>query len=289
MKEMTTEIGSIKILIGVATATAADGTQRNLQVGSPVFAEDIITTGLASAIEIAFVDGSLLDLGGNSQAMLDSDVFDSQTPPQNLHVAQDDTSTLQHALLDGNDPSQIADPTSSGLELDNESNGSGDLIRVEHAEQLFPTFSEPNTVDVDDQILSNAPEAIVQTDEFQNIPPDQLPNFTNEIFAEKGSSTLKASEGADNFVWTKATVDASSVDTVLNFNIVEDTLDLSDLLSDNSHEIEGIEESGYLQIQINTSGTGSLVQSIDLPNIAVGGNAQLTLEGLISTGVINDG
>ena len=75
---MATEIGSIKTLIGTAIATSLDGTPRNLQVGDKVFASDIITTGAAGAIEIEFLDGSLMDLGRSSQAILDAEVFDPQ-------------------------------------------------------------------------------------------------------------------------------------------------------------------------------------------------------------------
>ncbi|MDQ7073538.1 MAG: retention module-containing protein [Gammaproteobacteria bacterium] len=73
---MATEIGIVNVLIGTATATSTDGTQRDLHVGDRVYADEVITTGAVSAIEIEFADGSLMDLGRNSQAFLDDTVFD---------------------------------------------------------------------------------------------------------------------------------------------------------------------------------------------------------------------
>ena len=49
---MATQIGIVKALIGTATATATDGTSRNLQVGDSVYADELVTTGMAGAIEL---------------------------------------------------------------------------------------------------------------------------------------------------------------------------------------------------------------------------------------------
>ena len=69
---MATQIGIVKTLTGEVTATAADGSIRTLQVGDRVYANELISTGQAGALEIEFSDGSIMDLGRNSQAMLDS-------------------------------------------------------------------------------------------------------------------------------------------------------------------------------------------------------------------------
>src|SRR5690554_7811144 len=98
---MATEVGIISALIGTATATAVDGTVRNLQVGDKVYPNEIITTGFAGAIEVEFTDGSVMDLGRNSQAVLDSETFDfdSVTPPVAAGVdVVDDIEAIQQAL-----------------------------------------------------------------------------------------------------------------------------------------------------------------------------------------------
>ncbi len=93
---MATEIGVVKALIGAVTATSTDGSVRTLQVGDVVYANDLISTGAEGAIEIEFADGSVMDLGRSSQALLDSEVFDPVnidaffythlTLPTNKHV-----------------------------------------------------------------------------------------------------------------------------------------------------------------------------------------------------------
>ena len=113
---MATEIGSIKTLIGTAIATSLDGTPRNLQVGDKVFASDIITTGAAGAIEIEFLDGSLMDLGRSSQAILDAEVFDPQQTTQIVDTQDNDVDALQQALLDGTDPTQAGEATAAGAD-----------------------------------------------------------------------------------------------------------------------------------------------------------------------------
>ena len=72
---MATQIGVITAVVGTVTATAEDGSIRTLQAGDRVYANEVISTGPAGAIEIEFAAGSVMDLGRDSQAMLDSAVF----------------------------------------------------------------------------------------------------------------------------------------------------------------------------------------------------------------------
>jgi VCBS repeat-containing protein len=111
---MTTEIGNVKGLIGTVTATAADGSQRTLQVGDKLFANEIVSTGAAGAVEIEFADGSIMDLGRSSQTMLDNEVFDPQQTAQAQTAVPDDVEALQQALVDGADPTQVGEATAAG-------------------------------------------------------------------------------------------------------------------------------------------------------------------------------
>lgn len=88
---MTMETGNITTLIGTAVASAMDNSQRSLQAGDDIFHGEIITTGPSGAIEIEFVDGSVMNLGRSSQAIIDNDVFNLQdlliaTSSQGLEV-----------------------------------------------------------------------------------------------------------------------------------------------------------------------------------------------------------
>ena len=70
------QIGVVTVSYGTATAEGADGV-RELTADSPIFADDVISTGDAgSAVEIKFTDGALLSQGPNSSIILDTYVFD---------------------------------------------------------------------------------------------------------------------------------------------------------------------------------------------------------------------
>ena len=129
---MANEIGIIKTLIGTAVATAADGSQRTLQAGDRVFQDEVITTGAAGAVEVEFSDGSVMTLGRNSQAILDTDAFDPQAVAQAPSDADSDVAALQQALLDGADPSQIGDATAAGAGNTAGGNEGTNIVQVIH-------------------------------------------------------------------------------------------------------------------------------------------------------------
>ncbi len=125
---MATQIGVVKAMIGEVTATAADGSIRTLQLGDMVYANELISTGTGGAVEIEFADGSVMDLGRNSQAMLDSEVFD----PNAAAVAEtasedvpDDVAAIQQALLEGEDPTEIGEATAAGAGVEGGNEGPG--------------------------------------------------------------------------------------------------------------------------------------------------------------------
>ena len=138
---MATEIGSIKTLIGTAIATSLDGTPRNLQVGDKVFASDIITTGAAGAIEIEFLDGSLMDLGRSSQAILDAEVFDPQQATQIADTEDSDVDALQQALLDGTDPTQAGEATAAGADSQQSGDEGASSVTIDYLAPEAPVTS----------------------------------------------------------------------------------------------------------------------------------------------------
>lgn len=114
---MATQIGVVKALIGNVTATATDGSTRSLQVGDNVYANELITTNIAAAIEIELNDGSVMDLGRSSQVMLDNAVFDpsaTTTVASETDDVPDDIAAIQAALLAGEDPTEVGDATAAG-------------------------------------------------------------------------------------------------------------------------------------------------------------------------------
>lgn len=228
---MATEAGIISALIGTATATAVDGTVRNLQVGDKVYPNEIITTGLAGAIEIEFPDGSVMDLGRNSQAVLDSETFEldvavDETPSPAADVV-DDIEAIQQALLAGEDPTQTADPTAAGPGAQPTSEGGSEAVVIDYLaprvtpqagfetigpsiifttpdeEQLLNLVGSDSDEDTDTPIPPQPPESSISI-----LSPDQL-NFAEKnlssgtdpdssLLTKTGIFTVSASSGVDS-------------------------------------------------------------------------------------------
>ncbi|MGD9000553.1 MAG: retention module-containing protein, partial [Granulosicoccaceae bacterium] len=108
-------IGFIGALTGSAIARGADGVERALQIGDPVYTNEVIITGELSTVVVDFVDGTRLDLGRESQAVLDSDVFDPATLADVTDVAAT-AEAMQQAILAGKDPSEIFEAPAAGEE-----------------------------------------------------------------------------------------------------------------------------------------------------------------------------
>lgn len=227
---MATEAGIISALIGTATATAVDGTVRNLQVGDKVFPNEIITTGLAGAIEIEFPDGSVMDLGRNSQAVLDSETFDfdvaaAETPAPATDVA-DDIDAIQQALLAGEDPTQVADPTAAGPGAQPTSEGGSEAVFVDYlAPRVTPDagfettgpgvdFLDPPPFEflVDESDDLDVVDPVDPVDPVDNTPPVADPVLTSYEFAAQSDSNLPSG----SFVFKQFSVDGEIDDSELD-------------------------------------------------------------------------
>lgn len=114
------------------------------------------------------------------------------------------------------------------------------------------------------------------------------------IFGGAGDDSLTGGAGADTFVWTKDDVAVGTEDTVTDFDKGEgDVLDLSDLLSDGSHTIEGIAAgpsgSEHLELEITDTATNQVVQTIVTNYATSDSSVAADLNTLLSDGNINDG
>jgi hypothetical protein len=200
---MATEAGIISALIGTATATAVDGTVRNLQVGDKVYPNEIITTGLAGAIEIEFPDGSVMDLGRNSQAVLDSETFEfdvaaGETPEPAADVV-DDIEAIQQALLAGEDPTQIADATAAGPGAQPTSEGGSDAVVVDYLAPRVTPDSGFETTGPGVDFLDPPPfEFLVdESDDLDPVDPIDTPPPPPET--SSNAPTLLMSVGNEQF------------------------------------------------------------------------------------------
>jgi VCBS repeat-containing protein len=123
---MAKVMGTVKSIIGEATATAADGTVRKLQVGDQVFTDDVISTSALGSVQIALVGGQTVECGNDASIAMNDFVIGAGlnvalaavegTPPAAPPAAPPgaDIAALQAAIAAGADPSQVAEATAAG-------------------------------------------------------------------------------------------------------------------------------------------------------------------------------
>jgi T1SS-143 domain-containing protein len=206
---MATQIGVITAVVGTVTATAEDGSIRTLQAGDRVYANEVISTGPAGAVEIEFADGSVMDLGRDSQAMLDSAVFNpnaTELAESEGEAVPDDVAAIQQAILEGEDPTEAGEATAAGAGVEG-SDGGHDAVFVNYLnpevtpEAGFDTIGVNNTFDeiIDEQLIDGVPtagitEVLLDEDDLVTDGEIDLSDVSAEFLAY-----LNAQHGVDAF------------------------------------------------------------------------------------------
>ncbi|WP_438971555.1 retention module-containing protein, partial [Methylophaga sp.] len=199
---MANEIGFVKLITGVVNATAPDGTTRTLQAGDKVFANEVISTANGAAVEIEFLDGSVMDLGRESQAMLDSLVFDlAEAAESEQESVLDDVAAIQQALLSGDDPTLELEATAAGAGTQTGNEGH-DAVFVDYLNPTaevnagFETVGVSSTFDQpeEDLIVLNEPVPEVLSPSLSvsvgvgvSVEGDPLPNDPVDVFIPAGT------------------------------------------------------------------------------------------------------
>ncbi|WP_289302886.1 retention module-containing protein, partial [Methylophaga sp. UBA3996] len=281
---MATEIGVVKALIGAVTATSTDGSVRTLQVGDVVYANDLISTGAEGAIEIEFADGSVMDLGRSSQALLDSEVFD----PVNTDVADneesvsDDVDAIQQAILEGQDPTQAAEETAAGA--GNAAGNEGhDAVFVDYLEPEripeagFDTVGVSNTYDFPEADLLFIDDNDPEQSDVPPIEPPPPPPPPGDIVIQAPSS-LVSEGGLVNGISGGSATSTQTISLELGGNDLSSislstTGDTTDLLTLDGSAIDTVWDSstgtliGYIS-GTDSSDSANQVFTVSLSNIS---------------------
>ncbi|MCW8943122.1 MAG: retention module-containing protein, partial [Sedimenticola sp.] len=112
-QDNSSAIGYVKLMNGLVKAVDINGIERVLQIGDAVFADETIVTGPQAAVVIELRDGSSMSMGGESQALLNDEVYD----PSVAEDVADRASTIdavQQAILAGADPTDLLEATAAG-------------------------------------------------------------------------------------------------------------------------------------------------------------------------------
>jgi len=118
------KIGTVQFIAGVVKAISVSGQERILHVGDKVHPNEKLSTGDESSVVLVFDDGTRLDLGRNSQMILnentvtpekDTSQIQASTSDQTQQTAQNEVDALQKALQDENfDPTKALPATAAG-------------------------------------------------------------------------------------------------------------------------------------------------------------------------------
>lgn len=113
-------VGTVKNIIGSATATDTSGVTRTLQVGDKVYANEVIKTSEAGAILIEFANGNNANLGRDSSMTLTGDIFGIQSAlapagAEKMSAAQKAAvQDAQAKIAAGLDPTQVTEAAAAG-------------------------------------------------------------------------------------------------------------------------------------------------------------------------------
>ena len=105
-------VGIVSAIFGTVKAVAGNGAERILHLGDRVFANELIVTADLSGISIEFSNGGRVDLGRNSEAVLDSDLYGPAEVDRAELVSA--VEAAQRAILAGADPAAILGPPAAG-------------------------------------------------------------------------------------------------------------------------------------------------------------------------------
>ncbi len=147
-------IGTVVTVYGTAGVRTPSGDLTVLEAGDPVFQNDRIETGEPGGLVVEFTDGSRLDLGRNSHAMLDEEVYDAtlaQDAPEDVRAESSEIDQVFEELnLD-----ELA-PTAASANANNEDNGNSFVI-LDRSDQS--TDPEAAALDTDflEQVFGSQP------------------------------------------------------------------------------------------------------------------------------------
>ncbi|WP_275099494.1 retention module-containing protein, partial [Sedimenticola hydrogenitrophicus] len=106
-------IGYVKLISGQVTAIDSAGVERLLQLGDMVFADDVVITSSRASVVIELRDGTNLSMGGQSETLLNDEVYDPAVA-QDIADRTSDIDAIQQAILAGADPTQVLDAPAAG-------------------------------------------------------------------------------------------------------------------------------------------------------------------------------
>ncbi len=179
-------IGTVVTVFGTAGVRGMGGDLTILEAGDSVYQNDVLATGEPGGLVVEFKDGSRLDLGRNSEATLDSEVYDASLARDAAEEVVSDPDRIDAALEELN-LDQLA-PTAAGRSGGAQGDEGNSFVILDRSGQstdpesgldtdfLEQVFSEPPAEESVPPVLAIAPVLLtpvggdVGSDDYQEIP-----------------------------------------------------------------------------------------------------------------------
>ncbi|MGB1271829.1 MAG: retention module-containing protein, partial [Endozoicomonas sp.] len=192
-------IGYVTEVQGDVVATAADGSQRVLQPGDPIYLNEQVSSEAGATAQFQLNNGQVVNVPGQSSIFLNAQFIASQSGSD----IQEDVEAMQEAIAQGEDPSEVTEAPAGGEAQSSDSNpedqgGYSSAPIVEREDDAFdnglPDEGEDEAL-IEQEAFSAEP-----VQEEDSIPGNQAPLAlsTTEVVTEDGSvlsGYVKATDG----------------------------------------------------------------------------------------------
>ncbi len=286
-----TAVGTIKVVTGDVKVIGVDGVARQAHVGDKVHAKETLQTGANAIVQVQLENGRMLDLGRDSKIALDNEILNAGLSPAATTAPTQDIAALQAQIAAGADPSKVAEATAAGGAPGaggGADGGGGTGVVIDQANSEGEVTSGFNTgpagiefpdLDPGVQVVVDTESAPVVGQTRFSVDEDDLDGGTvtgdegaNTLSGSVGNDLLTGGAGADTFVWNSGD---TGLDAVTDFTVAQgDVLNVAELVTTDGLVMSAVAADGHLQLQFSSGVT--VVQTIDLNNLAVADNAAAT-------------
>lgn len=247
---MANQVGTVTALAGEVTATNASGSLRPLHLNDDIFEDDIINTGDNGLVEISLMNNQTIDLGRNSQAVVENLFEDGPASESSEQSHIEDVEAIQQSLLEGEDPTVNQEATAAGAGVQTGNEGH-EAVFVDYLnpevipEAGFDTTGVSNEYALpEEDIIVTEQEATDTVDQpggnepIENRPPTLtvnegqtgmlfeagLPagsNVGSTINTMTGSFTLSDPDGNDDITHVRINNTIINIDDLGNDNVIQ--------------------------------------------------------------------
>ena len=230
-------IGTVSHLVGQVFAIKADGSERLLALGDPVFSDEMVRVAPGGAIEISMDSGELVKLEGGQNWLATTETY-QEAGDFDLSEATADIQSIQEAILAGVDPTEVTEATAAGGEPAagaEGDEGSSTVVVNRTAEEVDPTagydtIGFQDTFEQPEEELLFTPEAPDEPVVSVSVQVEVQVDVTTEVdfedpdsenpFEETGENVVLSPQGVLVLEGTESGEDTETRD--ITFNLVLD-------------------------------------------------------------------